>query len=377
MMRIGIAVDPAAAQLCSANNAWQCAFFLARALAGLPQVTEVLLFSTDAAAVTPAVMGASDFRWMTLEVVGDHVDVIIDVGGTCEVSWLRLQRARSKKVVLYKIKQPFAERVEPAVFDRPSRTRSATRFDEVWMPPAFAAFVSFERVISRCPVFVVPYLWDASFVKDRITALAVANRPFGWTRAARKEGWCVAIFESNRSVSSSANIPLLVCDEAARAQPGSVWRMTVVNSLHLVEHPTMMFLANSLDLVRQHRALFVGDFDLIDIMPGQADAVVSHQWHNSHSSLNLEALWGGYPLVHNSPWLLEFGLGYYYPGFDAAEGGRRLRCAVAQHGDTADQDQLRAQVLFETVDPGNVANRQALGHRLTHLQGDRVRRRLA
>ena len=134
----------------------------------------------------------------------------------------------------------------------------------------------------------------------------------------------MAIFEPNISVVKTCNIAMLVCDEASRAEPGSVTAMHVLNTLHLKDHPTMLYLANSLDMVRQHRAVFHGRHDFVGFMVQHADAVVSHQWQNDQNYSYLDALYGDYPLVHNSPWLRRCGL--FLPGFRR---GRRRRGAIA------------------------------------------------
>ena len=54
----------------------------------------------------------------------------------------------------------------------------------------------------------------------------------------------MAIFEPNVSVVKCSNIPMLVCDEAFRADPAQVDFMHVLNTLHLKDHPTLLYLAN-------------------------------------------------------------------------------------------------------------------------------------
>ena len=163
---------------------------------------------------------------------------------------------------------------------------------------------------------------------------------------------------------------MLACDEAYRVDRSSIVMMNVLNTLHLKDHPTMLYLANSLDLVKEHKALFLGRHDIVGFMVQNADAVVSHQWANDQNYSYLDALYGDYPLIHNSPWLSSFGAGYYYPGFEAAEGGRQLRIAAAEHDERLGDQRRAARVVFDAVDPFSQANLTAYAELLRHLCRD-------
>ncbi len=92
---------------------------------------------------------------------------------------------------------------------------------------------------------------------------------------------------------------MLVCDEAYRADPASVRVTHVLNTLHMKDHATMLYFANSMNLVREHKAVFYGRDDIVGFMVQHADAVVSHQWRNEQNYSYLDALYGDYPLTHN------------------------------------------------------------------------------
>jgi hypothetical protein len=160
---------------------------------------------------------------------------------------------------------------------------------------------------------------------------------------------------------------MLICDGAYRADPAAVTSMQVLNTLHIKDHPTMLYLANSLDIVRQHKAVFHGRHDFAGFMVQFADAVVSHQWQNDQNYSYLDALYGNYPLVHNSPWLRD--AGYYYPDFDIATGAAQLLQAVRNHDRQLGDYRARSQRVFDAVDPLNPANVDGYAQRLLRLVG--------
>jgi hypothetical protein len=377
-MRIGISVHSHAGQNIWENGLGQNVIFLAELLRRLPFVAAVSLVDVgDQQALAPQVdLQALDLRLIPVREAADQIDVVVEMAGVLDPHWLALQRARGKKVVHYCAGQPFARLVEPAVFERPGSFLQAGRCDAVWVLPAYAAFNAFQRVMYRCPVEVVPYLWRPQFVQQRIDEVSGLGFHYGWLGAAqggpsRAAGLRVAIFEPNVSVAKTSSIAMLACDEACRADAASVQTMHVLNTLHLKDHATMLYLANSLDLVKQHKACFHGRHDVVGFMVQHADAVVSHQWSNDQNYSHLDVLYGDYPLVHNSPWLHGFGAGYYYPGFDAAEGGRQLLLAAREHDARLAEQRRAAQAVFAAVDPLAPANLQAYADRLRQLCSDR------
>lgn len=377
-MRIGISVITHQGQNIWQNGLGQNVVFLARLFQRLPFVRAVALIDIgDQRAMPPQVDTATlGLTVMSQHEASDELDVIIEMAGALDLQWLDLMRARGKKVVYFCCGHPFAGLAEPSVFDRPSHFSRADRCDEVWVLPEYRMFASFQRTLHRCPVYEVPYVWHPLFIRHRIDEVREQGFCFGWNSAREQRGsnaragLRVAIFEPNISVVKTSMIPMFACDEAYRADRSSIDTMHVLNTLHLADHPTMLHLANSLDIVREHKATFHGRHDIVGFMVQHADAVVSHQWTNDQNYTYMDVLSGDYPLVHNSEWLHGFGAGYYYPEFDAAQGGVQLRVAVASHDANIKHYRRRSQQVFDAVDPFATRNLQGYADRLLHLCRD-------
>jgi len=376
-MRIGISVITHAGQNIWENGLGQNVVFLAQLFQRLPFVRSVVLIDVGDQGRLPEQVDtqALGLALMTQAEATDAVDVIVEMAGALDPRWLDLQRARGKKVVYYCAGQPFAGIVESPVFDRPGHFPRPDRCDEVWVIPEYAMFAAFQRTMHRCPVNVVPYLWHPQFLQERVREVARHGLHYGWqprTPAPQTPpaGLRIAIFEPNVSVAKTSSISMLACDEAYRARPESIRMMHVLNTLHMKDHPTLLYLANSLDLVREHKACFHGRNDIAGFMAQHADAVVSHQWTNDQNYSYLDALYGDYPLVHNSPWLHGFGAGYYYPGFDAAEGGRQILAAWAGHDERLPDQRRAARAVFDAVSPFAEPNLMAYAQLLGQLCHD-------
>lgn len=369
-MRIGISVLSHAGQNIWENGMGQNVLFLARLLQRIEFVESVTLIDAgDQQAMPPQVdLSAMGLTLGRARELTDALDVVIEMAGALDVQWLSYFRACGGRVAFHGVGQPFVALAEPIVFADKGHFGATDRCDEIWLLPKDAAFAPMMRTLHRCPVHEVPYLWSPQFLAQRVDEVQAQGFRFGYQpRTAQQPGFRVAIFEPNISVVKSCSIPMLISDEAYRANPEHVAAMHVLNTLHLKDHPTMLYLANSLDIVRQHKATFHGRHDFAGFMVQHADAVVSHQWQNDQNYSYLDALYGNYPLVHNSPWLRD--AGYYYPDFDIAVGAEQLAAAVRGHDAQLDDYSARSQRVFDAIDPMHPANIDGYAQRLLNLVG--------
>jgi hypothetical protein len=247
------------------------------------------------------------------------------------------------------------------------------------------------RTIARVPAHAMPHVWSPLFV-DRDaravdsglrkpaasmgTYVGPANgagrriRPFGFRHPGAGEGWRIAIMEPNVSVAKSCFVPMLACDQAYRTDPTSVAYMMVMNSEHMKEHLTFNRFAARLDLTRAGKASYEPRLPFVECMTDHSiDAVVSHQWENAQNYLYYDALYGGYPLVHNSEFLRDAGMGFYYPGFEATAGARALLQAWHEPPEYWAGYRARAADYLKTLAPDHEANIRAFAGRIAELCG--------
>lgn len=350
----------------------QNVLFLAMSLQRVPFVEEVILLDVgDQPSVPPEVdlvqLGLTKVRPRD---VTYGLDVVIEMAGALDVQWLAHVRACGARAVYHCVGQPYVGLVEPVLFRDGGHFNPPDRCDEIWILPKDAAFAPMLRVIHRNPVHEVPYVWSPRFVEARAREVEGLGHRFGYQpRGLGTPGFRVAMFEPNISVVKTCSISMLVCDRAYREEPECVAAMHVLNTLHLKDHPTMLHLANSTELVRHSKATFHGRHDFVGFMVQHADAVVSHQWQNNQNYSYLDALYGGYPLVHNSTWLRDAGAGYYYPDFDVAEGAVQLRHAFHTHDRNLTRYRSDAEKVFDAVSPDNPSNIDQYARRLLDLVG--------
>lgn len=369
-MRIGISVITHPGQNIWENGMGQNVLFLASLLQRIEFVEQVVLLEVgEQGAMPPQVdIEAMGLTLVRFSEATFSVDVVIELSGALSPEWLDRVRACGTRVVYHCVGQPYVGLVEPLVFTDKGSHHRYERCDEVWMLPKDAAYAPMVRTLHRCPVHEVPYIWSPRFLAPRAAELEALGSRFGYAPSTGgAQPWRVAIFEPNISVVKTSLVPMLICDEAFRADPTSIGFMNVLNSEHMAQHPSLLYLGNALDLVREKKAVFLGRHDFVGFMAQNGDAVVAHQWANAQNYSYLDALYGGYPLIHNSPWLKD--AGYYYPAFDIAAGAAQLMHAARTHDASLDTYRASAQRVFDAVDPHRPANLEAYAQRLLQLVG--------
>jgi hypothetical protein len=351
------------------NGIRQNALFLAMLLKHIPGVTDVYMLETGVALGDGGreYLHALDLRYVQPADVMDEVDLIIEMVGVLDHRLKRLMRARGKKTVYYCCGNPIGQ-IERTLFDVQGSEPELGPLDEIWMLPEHAFALPMLQVMHRVPIRIVPYLWSPFVLEQRIQQIESVGSQFGYRGRRMVEsdrGFRMAILEPNISVLKTAIVPMLACDHAYRQRKSEpavgssnyVEFMSVLCSIQTVEHKTMLYLANALDLTRDHKVTYIGRYDTAWFLTAQANAVVSHQWKNNQNYSYCDALYGNYPLIHNSEWLYdEFGAGYYYPDFESSIAGRQIIHAWETHDENLDVYQAKSRKLFNAVSPENSEN---------------------
>jgi len=143
-------------------------------------------------------------------------------------------------------------------------------------------------------------------------------------------------------------MPMLVCEEAYRKAPYRFEFIRICNALKAKENSGFVRFARFLDIVHHGVASFEGRFSVYEYMAYYGDCIVSHHWENGQNYLYYEALYGGYPLIHNSEFIRD--LGYFYPDFDCQAGGEAFIRAFETHDKNLANYNAKAAEFLKTLD---------------------------
>lgn len=332
------------------NGIFQNCYFLLMLLARSPAIERC--FIVNGGPGDPAQAG--DFLEhapapvITMAQAHNELDVIIELSAQLDPAWGRAFVEKGGRIVGMRVANDFVIDAERMAFALPhALLMSPVPYHEIWTLPAFEkTCASYYQTGFRAPVRIMQHLWNPTLLERGMENHGVAG-PFAYRPRAGR--WRLAILEPNICTVKTCHLPLLLCDMAHRQDPRAIEYLRVYNTLTLKEHPDFVTFARSMDLVQQGLATFEGRFPIFQIMGTSADAIVSHHWENGQNYLYYEALYGGFPLIHNSD-LLD-GCGYRYRPFDPEDGALALREAMAGHDCNLAAYKADADRLLRRLDP--------------------------
>lgn len=288
-----------------------------------------------------------------LDGVASELDYLISVGSAVSESQLRQLRASHVKLIAYKGGNGAVISME-GIVAHPNSSRAelhydAGLYDEVWLTPQHVNTArGWYETIYRCPVRVVPQVWSPLFL-DAAIADEGRRNSFGYRPGRRP---CrIGVMDPNVTVMKTSHMPMLVIEAAYRVNPGAIGAAYITGTYHLKENRHFSSFANKLSSVRNGVMTFEERFVSYEFMMNHCDAIVTHQWENALNYLYYEALFGAYPLIHNSEPLKS--VGYYYQDFNAADGARVLLEALEGHDRQLDDYKRRASEFLSGLDPAN------------------------
>ena len=350
------------------NGIKQNAVFLAEALKHCPNVASVTLVNTTGIEITNALPWDLD-RWPTcsFEQAKDSVDIMIELGGQISAAQTDYIKSRGARLISYCCGFEYVHTMESILFNRPGSGANLfinQRYDDIWMVPQVDHISrSYFEVFRRCQARSVPFVWSPTFIEQRSAKLPNAGvyQPRGAGKAKR-----LTVLEPNINVVKFCLYPVLIAEQAFRAAPEQIELLQVTNALSLAQ-TNMDFIAlmNHLDIVRQHKAVFLGRYDTPQFLSENTDVVISHQWENPLNYIYLETCWQGYPLVHNSRWLAQRAPGFFYPDFEARKGGRALLDAWQQPPEYWQDYRKNARAFLAHLHPEHESHVQTFMARLT------------
>lgn len=375
-LSIGISIAPVEQFTIWSSGHNQNIAFLLQLLMRSPVVERLCLLNAGALDSLPSSMA---FDHVPIPLIRPHevtheIDLVIEMGALLADDWVGHVKRLGAKVVTFLVGNTFAGNLQAMLFGRDGALifNKPELRDEIWTLPQYEkSCIPMLQTTTRRPVVAMPHIWSPMFLDNQVRQRSEQAKAFGFDpiRSHRESrGWRVGIFEPNISVTKNCTIPMLVCEHAYRINADSVSSMMVMNSFHMKEHATFYQFASNLDLTRHGKASYEPRYIFSDCMADfTLDAVACHQWENEQNYLYYDALHGGYPLIHNSPFLNKAGVGIFYPGFSAKQGGDALIEAWKQPPEYWQDYKQNAANFLQTLHPEHPENIRIFTERLMHV----------
>lgn len=352
------------------NGANKHCVYLYMLLKHSPLVGEVWLTHNDGIGSYSDGMMLGEFQQALrpLSAVIEHTDLLIEMNAFVHPTHVDVVRKRNGKCVSYRFGNDYVVAVETINFQgnqwMPNPFR--VQFDELWTNPQHAhTCKSYFEAVYRAPVFVLPHIWSPYFVEKNLAGNADLKARFGYRNQGKAKR--IAFFEPNLNVVKSSLIPMLAANECHVRRPDLVQHVYMTNTFDKKENVAFKHIALGLQMVQDGKATADHRGPFVEWAAHHTDIVVSHQWENGLNYLLYEALYGNYPLVHNSTFLRD--VGYYYPEFDVFEAAAAIERAAETHDARLPEYAAASGAFLQTLDPANADNVSAHTDRIRVLFG--------
>lgn len=303
-----------------------------------------------------------DVYVISLQDAMDSLDVIIELSAHLDVNWTRQFASKGGHIIGMRVANDFVidtERMGRGL--SAGLVMSGTPYSVIWTLPAFErSCKSYYQAGMRANVRVMQHLWSPAIVN-----LATAKKGQKFAYQAGRKRWRLGIFEPNISLVKTCHVPLVLCDVTHRNNPLIIEHLRVFCTENIRENPHFVAFAQSMDLVSQGLTSFEGRFPIIDVLGQTIDAVICHHWENGQNYLYYEALYGGFPLIHNSAFIDN--CGYRYNNYDPIEGAVALLQAYMEHDRNLTAYIKEAHLFLEKLDPLSEKNVFDYGKEIENL----------
>ncbi|GJE39100.1 DUF2827 family protein [Methylobacterium persicinum] len=375
-MRIGITIMTGERQNVWNNGLVQNIFHFAGLMAAIPFVEAVYLIDCGDTASHPEGADADALKIPLISVAEayDAVDVAIEMGGAIDTEWISRFRFRGGKFILHLCGQPYVSLIEPTVFGRDGFFIDPERFEEIWLLAKDMVFAPMLRSIHQCPVYKVPYLWAPRFLVQTMLREQDGALQFGYRPGSLEHGNVrPAIFEPNISPIKMGLIPYLICDLVERSCPAIIDKVSHLNGDVLEDHSAYIHFISNSSLYKAQKTIIMGRDYFAHVMGRGANMVVSHQIRCEQNYLYLDALYGSYPLIHNSKVFRD--VGYYCDDSDVQAGAKQFLDAVMCHDRNLANYQNRARSVIASLAPTARTNVDHYARRLVNLTNQKAKQK--
>jgi GR25 family glycosyltransferase involved in LPS biosynthesis len=248
-------------------------------------------------------------------------------------------------------KSPLFHDIEACVIPFPIAKRDLEGITETWAQEELctADDIQYLELITKKPVRTVPFLWSAIAIE---TFRKGSTLPIWQQSYTKDRGFQVHICETNMSSTSSCLIPLCIFGESV-VRGNLDANLKVHNGDHLKgsEFFQKNLWANVVGDIKGMTIenTFVGRQRIVELPSVPNTLLIAHSRFIGIRPYQLDALWCGIPLVHNSPLLCKIGADVergYYPNNDISKACSAVESVTKKWLTEADLFTVRKKILY-------------------------------
>jgi Protein of unknown function (DUF2827) len=340
-LNIGVTVSLKDDSSVWSNGIIQNSVYLYKTLVSSNNNYNVSLCNCTGEEIPEEIPWAEDINLVRLKDVMKDLDLLILIGAQVTDNDINYIKNNGCKVVFYQCGSNYVLNMEDTIFKEEVVSCKYTRLvDEIWMIPQNEEVnYHYFKAMHNTHTVVVPFLWDPMFLdleRKKLHNGAIYESISGPKR--------LSVFEPNMNIVKFFMYPLIIADRLDSENPELIKRIFLTNTIRHVEKTQVVSLVSNLDIVKTKVATFEQRYITPHFLANNTDVVISHQWGNPLNYAYLDALYLGYPLVHNAHMCSD--AGYYYEGFDVDEGVKQLRFAIKEHDYHLEEYKYRSETVL-------------------------------
>lgn len=232
-----------------------------------------------------------------------------------------------------------------------------TNADEMWIIPSYTYCIDYMSLIKGITsTKVVPHLWAKTFVVDALRGDKSDMRLFYNPEIHSDKKLTILILEPNLAFCKNSWLPIIVSEKINQLFPDLIDNVYVFN---FPTHDLAIKMTSNLTLgskLRKFKRLTITEIFEFFNSSKTVPVILSYQYLNSLNYLYYEALYYGWPLVHNSGDLDD--CGYFYPENNLSKCVDSILRAFHTHNDIHKYYLKVAHEYLKKVDPVDDGNKK-------------------
>lgn len=269
-------------------------------------------------------------------------DAIITVGAGLLPEEYSLCKKHRVRVIGYLCGNAFMMNLQDFVSPTKATTivGKQSPLDTMWLLNAFAYMKTYVQLMRGVPVSLVPHVWSPILLEDYVqTTLKKPPTALSYTPDTHTSSKInLIILEPNIQFLKTALLPLVASEKVFLRNAELIDTVYIFNYPENENAERILKNLNVSKHVRVFKQMHICEILLyFNSIPG-IPIVVSHQMYTHLNYLYYELLYYGFPLVHNSTMLKEFG--YYYKDCDVDTCADQIIRASRTHATAASAETL-------------------------------------
>lgn len=283
-----------------------------------------------------------------------EMDLLISMGGQIlDSDAKKFKENKDKKIVSYKCGNNYVLSMEEILF-KESKTGSEIEqeIDELWyVPQQDEVNRGYYTTLHRTNSIIVPFVWHPKFLYEKTLEIEKGYKlgvyKKGWQYEIGKEKKIIGIMEPNLNIVKFCLIPTMIVEESYRGEIGKshIDKLRITNGEQLKTNKLFMSYVKTFDLFKDNKISAESRYQTAYVLTQHLDVLVCHQILNPLNYLYLDAVYLGYPILHNAHMCKD--LGYYYEGSDTIEGAKMLDWILTEHDNNIEEYDKRNDLVLQ------------------------------